>query len=284
MISEIDNALREFLLRELPLRKGEVEITFDQPKRQWSSQLNKPTLNIFLIDIKENLDFRGSEQLSREKTEDGSVAIRRNPVRIDLIYLITAWTREIQDEHHLLSIALLALLRAPFLPGDLVPVSLKSANLPIRIEVARGDLFGNVTDLWTTLDNELHPGLRLVIRLAVDAYKPEIIRQVQTTEWRFLQKESQQPDSFEGGTKQIEVVPSKTSFMINGRVLSQKFSPSVLKLILKETGQEVVVNPQGEYQLSGLKEGDYTLDVLAADRVLKEQKIHVPSSDYDLSV
>jgi hypothetical protein len=284
MISEIDLALRELLLRELPLRKGEVDIAFDQPNHQWSSKINKPTLNIFLVDIRENVEFRGSEQLSREKNEDGTVTIRRNPVRVDLVYLITGWTREIQDEHHLLSIAMLALLRTPFLPADLAPDSLKTASLPIRIEVGQSDTNINLTDLWNTLDNELHAGLRLTITLAVDPYKPEIIKQVQTTEWRFLQNPQPEQVLPEEGSKPLEVAISKTYFMINGKVLSQKYSPSVLKLVLKETGQEVQLNAQGEFQLSGLREGEYTIDVIASDRILKEQKVHVPSSDYNIKV
>jgi len=284
MISEIDSALRELLLRELPLRKGEVDITFDQPKRQWTSQLNKPTLNIFLVDIKENVEFRGSEQLSREKNDDGTVTVRRNPVRINLVYVITGWTREIQDEHHLLSIAMLTLLRTPFLPADLVPESLKTASPPIRIEVGQADANINLTDLWNTLDNELHAGLRLTVTLAVDPYKPEIIKQVHTAEWRFQQLAAPDQAQPEGRTKLNAAAPSKTFFTISGKVHSQKYSPSALKLSIKETGHEVQLNPQGEYKFSGLREGDYTIDVLASDRILKEQKVHVPSSDYDIRV
>jgi hypothetical protein len=284
MISEIDTALRELLLRDLPLRKGEVDIVFDQPKRQWSSQLNKPTLDLYLVDIKENIELRGSEQLYREKNEDGTVTLRRNPVRLDLIYLVTGWTREIQDEHHLLSIALVALLRTPILPAELTPDSLKTASLPVRIEVGQPNTLNNLTELWTTLDNELRPGLRLTVTLAVDPYKPEILRQVQTAEWRFLQRSAPDRADLAKTAPVIEAAPSKTYFTVAGRVLSQKYSPGVLKLVIKETGQEAPVNPQGEYQLSGLREGDYVVDVVAPDRILKEQKFHVPSSDYDIRV
>ncbi len=284
MISEIDTAIRNLLLRELPLRKGEIDIVFDQPKRQWSSQVNKPTLNLFLLDIKENVEFRGSEQLMREKNDDGTITVRRNPVRIDLIYLITGWTREIQDEHHLLSVALLVLLRNPFLPVDLTPEGLKSASLPVRIEVARADAAMNLTDLWSTLDNELHAGLRLTVTMAVDPYKPEIIKQVQETEWRFVQHSRlDNPDVLLDETPDV-VALSKVYYSVSGKIGSQKFSPSALKLVVKETGQQAKINAQGEYLLHGLCEGDYAIEVIASDRILKVQKIHVPSSDYDIQV
>jgi hypothetical protein len=284
MISEIDTALRNLLLRDLPLRKGEIEVAFDQPKRQWSSQVNKPTLNLFLIDIKENVEFRGSEQLSREKNDDGTITVRRNPVRIDLIYLITGWTREIQDEHHLLSIAMIALLRNPFLPADLTPESLKTPTLPVRIEVARADAMLNLTDLWSTLDNELHAGLRLTVTLAIDPYKPEIVKQVQETEWRFVQHSRlDNPEATVDGTPDV-VALSKTYYSLSGKIISQKYSPTSLKLVVKENGQQAKINSQGEYLLHGLCEGDYAIEVIASDRILKVQKIHVPSSDYDIQV
>jgi hypothetical protein len=285
MISEIDTALRNLLLRELPLRKGEIDIVFDQPKRQWSSQVNKPTLNLFLLDIKENVEFRGSEQLMREKNDDGTITVRRNPVRIDLIYLITGWTREIQDEHHLLSVALLVLLRNPFLPVDLTPEGLKSASLPVRIEVARVDAVLNLTDLWSTLDNELHAGLRLTVTLAIDPYKPEVIKQVQETQWRFVQHSRlDNPEEAAIDEPPDVVALSRVYYSVSGKIVSQKYSPGVIKLVVKENGQQAKINAQGEYLLHGLYEGDYAIDVIASDRILKVQKIHVPSSDYDIQV
>lgn len=35
MIKELDEVLRQFLIKELPIKNGEVEISFDQPKREW---------------------------------------------------------------------------------------------------------------------------------------------------------------------------------------------------------------------------------------------------------
>ena len=61
MITDVDEALRELLLQEIAIKGNEVDIKFDQPKREWSSRLNKPTINLFLFDLRENLRLRGSE-------------------------------------------------------------------------------------------------------------------------------------------------------------------------------------------------------------------------------
>jgi len=45
MFHEIDGALRQLLIREIPIRNGEVDVVFDQPTREWASRLSRPTLN-----------------------------------------------------------------------------------------------------------------------------------------------------------------------------------------------------------------------------------------------
>lgn len=277
MISEVDTILRELLLREMALRKGEVEIVFDQPRREWSTRLNKPTINLYLFDVRENFELRGSEQPQITNNPDGSVSIRRNPVRIDLLYLLTGWAREAQDEHRLLSEALMALMRYPLLPEELLPEILKGQPTPIRLEVAHGNILEKITDLWTTLDNELHPGVRLMVTISIDPHRAEIVKTVSTTEMRYLQEPS--PD-VSGGQR----APSKSYFTVKGRVLSQKYSTAVLSLILVEKGQKVELRPDGSFRIGRMERGEYHLDVLANDRVLKHHKIQVPSPSYEINL
>jgi hypothetical protein len=49
VIADLDEVLRELLTREIDIKDNEVDITFDQPKREWSARLSKPTLNLFFI-------------------------------------------------------------------------------------------------------------------------------------------------------------------------------------------------------------------------------------------
>ncbi len=277
MIPDIDNVLRTILEREMKLRKGEVEIVFDQPKREWSARLNRPTINLYLFDVRENIDLRRSEQPVITNNPDGTVMIEHNPLRIDLLYLLTGWAREIQDEHRLLSEALSALLRYPFLPDDLLPESLKGQAMPIRLEVAHHTILEKITDLWTTLDNELHPGVRLMVTISIAPFRPETAKPVATTEMRYMQEP---PPDVPGGKQ----VPSKNYFTVKGRVLSQKYSTSVLRLILAETGKSIELRPDGSFRIGRLEQGEYHIDVLANDRVLKHHKIVVPSPAYEINL
>ena len=286
MIYEIDNALRELLVREMPMKKGEVDIAFEQPKRDWSARLNKPTLNFFLFDLRENVELRGSEQWEREDNPDGTVTLKRNPVRMDLQYLVTSWAREIQDEHRLLSAALTALLRLPVIPEDLLPDELKNQPAPIRLSVAQGNGLSNPSELWNTLDNDLHPGIRLTVTFSVDPYQPVTFTAVRTTEMRFFQNPD--PDVVQAAVARSQEPPtaslSRTTFLVNGQVTSKKYSASVLKLVLAETGGEVEILEDGSFKIGHLHEGEYNLDVIVNDRVLKRQKLQVPSVKYEIKI
>ncbi len=277
MIPDVDNILRTILEREMLLRKGEVEITFDQPRREWSARLNKPTINLYMFDVRENLDLRGSEQPVITNNADGTYSVQHNPLRIDLLYLLTGWAREVQDEHRLLSEALTALLRYPYFPEDLLPESLKGQPTPIRLEVAHHNILEKITDLWTTLDNELHPGVRLMVTISLAPFRPETVRPVATSEIRYLQEPSPEVP---GG----KVAPSKNYFTVKGRVLSQKYSTSVLKLVLTETGRPIELRPDGQFKVSRIEPGEYHIDVLANDRVLKHQKFQVPSPALEINL
>ncbi len=98
MINDLDETLRKLLIREIPIKNGEVEISFDQPKREWSARLNRPTLNLYLYDIRENNKLRQTQPMWEvERQANGTVTQRRKPFRVDLHYMITAWAAEPED-------------------------------------------------------------------------------------------------------------------------------------------------------------------------------------------
>src|SRR3990172_3170765 len=112
MIDDLDEALRQLLIRELPIKNGEVDIEFKQPTRQWSARISRPTLNAYLYDVRENVKLRQVQPGWEVSRGNGGGGIRRlNPVRLDCHYLITAWAAEPEDEHRLLARTLMALFR-----------------------------------------------------------------------------------------------------------------------------------------------------------------------------
>jgi hypothetical protein len=280
MLDDLDEVLRQFLVRELPIKNNEVEIKFDQPRREWSARLSRPTLNLFLHDIRENQKLRQAQPAwELEHNPNGTVTQRRKPVRVDLHYMMTAWAAEAEDEHRLLGRALMALFRFPNLPDELLPESLKQQPVAIPLMVAQYDELRNPTDVWNVLDNEMRPAIALTITLAIDPYLPTVTPLVRTRELRVgpapvpLSRQLDQriePDRF---------------WTIGGTLHSERpLDMEGVRLTLVERGREVHVQPDGRFAIGKLEAGEYTLEVLAEGQQPRRFSITVPAADYDLEV
>jgi hypothetical protein len=291
VIADLDEVLRQLLIREIDIKGNEVEIAFDTPKRDWSSRLSKPTINLYLFDIRENLRLRGSEQFHTLARPDGTSEVRRNPVRMDLRYLMTAWVKEAEDEHLLLSAALMALLRHPFIPDDLTQERLHQPQ-PVPLEVAsfppEAGPVDKHSEIWGVLSNEMRPGILVTITLSIDPYAPVIFTQVRTRETRFVQSTGQGGTQTGAAVSKVSVPArkpaSKTYWSLGGTVKSEKYGLSTLSLLLVEKKLAVELSEEGKFVLHGLPEGEYHLDIVHNAKILKRQKLVVPAPDYEILV
>jgi hypothetical protein len=288
MIAAVDEVLRQLLIREIPIKENEVDIAFDQPRREWSSRVSKPTLNLYLFDIRENLRLRGAEQYRTVQKDNGTAEVRRNPVRMDLRYLMTAWVKEAEDEHFLLGSALLGLLRNPFLPDDLLEEQDLVQNLPAPLDIATfPPELGPVdkfSELWGVLDNEMRPGILLTATISMDPYKPMVFSQVRTSERRFVQSTRSGPTKSSGRISIPAKSPSKTYWTVAGTIRSDKYDPAILSMILVEKNYPIEIAEGGRFTIQGVGEGEYHIDILYNSKVLKRQTIQVPSSLYEIQV
>lgn len=167
MLDDLDKTL-EAVLRKRGNIGEDIEIAFEQPNREWASRLSRPTLNIFAFDMRENQKLRISE---REVTRNGvSARITMPSRRIDVAYLVTAWTRKIEDEHRLLWRALASAKRVTSLEPSSCEGALRYSNVDIPLLVAEisPTLSTNLVDLWSVLDNQLHLGFTIIATVEVD--------------------------------------------------------------------------------------------------------------------
>lgn len=170
MLDDLDRSLRTLLVRELPRVAEKIEpdgfdIRFDVPNREFNSRLAKPTLCLYLYNIQENHDLRGwNWKISRG---NGSAETRRPPVRLDCTYMITAWSNEVEDEHRLLAGAARALFRNPVLPQEILEGGLAN-DFEITTEVAQPETFKDIVDIWSVLDNDLRPSVRVTVTVPLD--------------------------------------------------------------------------------------------------------------------
>ncbi len=173
MIHEVDESLRALLRREV-VNGSDVEVAFDAPTRGWSAKRSGPVVDLFLYDIRE--DGRQRQQgLVRERGPDGRVVRDREPIRkLQLSYLVTAWTQRPEDEHRLLSLLLDCFLRYDNLPSDVLSGSLADNNTTVSLRVGVPSAEDRpVSDLWSAIGGELRPALDVV---AVAPIQPGIPR------------------------------------------------------------------------------------------------------------
>lgn len=164
MIDRVDEALRALVERSV-LNGSGVEVAFDAPTTEWASQRTAPTVDLYLYDIREDVERR-NVAYEGVRDERGRVVERRPPPRrFALTYLITAWTQRAEDEHRLLSSMLDCFLGLEELPRDLLELSPPpELPLPVTIGVPPRDE-RSIADVWTALGGELKPSLDLVVTI-----------------------------------------------------------------------------------------------------------------------
>jgi hypothetical protein len=173
MIDDLDESLRKVIL-EYGLNGSGVELAFDAPTKEWAARRNVPTVDLYLYDIREDLDRR-DVVYRRTLDENGRVVDRRPPPRrFALSYLVTAWTKRPEDEHRLLARVLGCFLRLESLPDDMLEGALKQQGLPVPLKIALPPAEDrSISDLWTALGGELKPSLDLVLVVPFDLARVE---------------------------------------------------------------------------------------------------------------
>jgi hypothetical protein len=169
MLADLDESLRSLLQRELG-RHGfdRVEVAFDAPAKEWSSQLSTPTVNLFLYDLRESNDHR--HRMIDERRRNGAAVETRPPLILECSYAMTAWTPEVEDEHRLLSQLLTVLYSYPRLPTEVLSSRLAngSQRYPIfgRVGQARGE---GKADFWNAVGGQYKASVDYVVTMSCEA-------------------------------------------------------------------------------------------------------------------
>lgn len=268
MISELDETIRQILIREGQFDPSQIDISFDIPNREWSQGISRPTLNCYLFDIRENLHLRHQGQ-----TIDGhgTPAASRRPtnIRYDLTYLLTAWTRAVEDEHRMLWRALQVLGRLPTLPQEFLQGILQEHVAPIYASTARPDnVLKSPAEFWSALENQIKPSLSYTVVLSMDR---EAIPAGPPVSSIILQV--RQP-----GTE------SDTLFWFGGTVRGQNGEPiSGATVHVEGRGQQATTDNNGRFRLPGLAPGRYTL-VAQFDGKTERSDVEIPVLTYDITL
>jgi len=304
MIESLDETIKELLVEKVPLDSAEVDISFEVPNREWSGSISKPTINVYLHDIRENVEQRYNERITER--EGGRVTKARLGRYIDLSYLITAWTNNPEDEHRLLWLVLATMMRHPIIPTEVLQGSLQNLNYLVHTKVAQPDsILRNAADVWTALDNQLKPVLPYVVTLALE---PKIIEEASEVKGRFIRffPPADNEAARDLVTRKVEIgtatngngagvatqpAPTVASIrptrLVQGRVRDSTSlnKPVQAEIILIEQGVSVRTDALGRYRFENVIERpQYTFIVVAPGYLTARQFITASATSFDLEL
>jgi hypothetical protein len=168
MIADLDVGLRDLLIAQLR-RHGfdDIDVVFETPTSEWSSQLTRPTVNLFLCDLRKSAQ---PGQSGPDGGRDNGRAHERPPsMRVDCIFAVTTWSKAVADEHRLLSQVLGVLYAFPILDGHLGP-RFDDGSQRFSILASVGEQRPEQrADFWRSVGGVYKPALDYVVTLAVES-------------------------------------------------------------------------------------------------------------------
>jgi Pvc16 N-terminal domain/Carboxypeptidase regulatory-like domain len=270
-LADLDEALRTLLRRELEHHGFEgVEIAFDAPASDWSAKLTSPTVNLFLYDLRENV--AQSEATPRDVRVNGAAMSAPPPMRLEVTYAVTAWTKAVEDEHRLLSQVLAILFSHTSLPADLLAGRLASASQLRAIETEVGRPKEEKADFWTSIGGRYKASIDYAIRIEVESglmftRGPEVRSQTMRLELDGVRRTMEELQRFGGVVRDSSGEPVADAWVV-----------------LPDLGKMTSSDREGRFLFDGLRPGDHKVEARTATGEEASGVAKVPGGGVDLEL
>ncbi|HEX8853781.1 MAG TPA: Pvc16 family protein [Pyrinomonadaceae bacterium] len=263
---------------------AEAQVAFERPSEQFNP--SQTTINLFLFDIRENMELRSNEPVIERK--NGSAVIRRALKRIDCSYLVTAWAagstgpKLVLEEHELLGQALQVFMSHPTIPQSFLQGSLKEQDLalPLRVGGTNKGEVKDPADFWSALGNKLRPSLVVTVTVELQPFEAQVVPLASTQKLRLGLSN---PETASGVAKKT----AEDFFRIGGLVTNAQGKPVAGAIVSNaKTGLSATTDDAGRYALGMMPGGTYSLKVKAAKQS-ESFKIVIPApagKTYDLQL
>ena len=158
MLELVDESLESFLRASVPLSATDVDVAFEAPDREWSAKLTRPTVNMFLWDIRRSATR--SRSGTRTVERPSGLVHRSSPPVLELRYVITAWAADHGDERALLAGVIRAILANGAVPREFLPPEYDDFEAP-TLTMSRGG--EEHMDVIKLLEGQLKPGVNMML-------------------------------------------------------------------------------------------------------------------------
>ncbi len=277
MLSGFDNTLKNLLVRRIPLDPDEVEVSFECPKREWAAKVLKPTVNLYLHDMRENVELRKTSWSTERGLNGGLSGHRRPPVYIDLSYTVTTWARNVADEHQLLWRVMTALMREPEIGEDVLQGALKAAGPPVKTLTAQADgILRNPGDFWGALDNDLKPVITYTATLAADL---DVVREAPLVLTSIINI----GDTGNGRRQRALIEVGGTVRQKPAKKGAAREPIAAAVLTFPQLGLAAQSDREGRYRVGSMPEGTHRVQIVNGSAVA-ERELQVPAPSYDVEV
>lgn len=190
MIEDLDASIKALLEYELADIHPGLSISFESPDNNFpSGVVTTPAVDLFLYDIRENLELRHNERFFRQAGPGAATTLTREPVLVECTYLITAWSDATEtaarDEQVIISDVIRALYRYVSIP-DTLPDKTDPNGAPVQI--LQGSLVGadplpraftiqtghmqNPSEFWSAMGGKPKPQCNYQVTFAMDVFAP----------------------------------------------------------------------------------------------------------------
>jgi hypothetical protein len=274
MLHEVTESLEAFLKQPglaPPLR--DAAIRFDRPTDPYA--LDQTTVNLFLYEVRENLELRSNESVMRRV--GGQTLVEPPPYRANCMYLVTAWpvggTDQPKQEHQLLGQVLQLIAGAPVIPQAFLTPNLQLQEPPLPMLVVQPDGVRNPAEFWAAIGNRIKASLLVSVTVSLKAFDTATYPSVISSEIRLKSRAGAVLDS---------------PFLRIGGVVRDAASAPVVNagVRLVERGRSTLTDAEGKFSLSAIPAGSFTLRVTAG-AVTQDRAIVVPApalGGYDVTL
>ena len=269
MLNAVHAAVAKLIFERGLIDPNEVDVRFDAPSKEWIDSLTRPTVSLFLFELQENTEKR--EGAPQPATIKGGVAERRMPPRrIDLRYMVSVLTADVEDEHELLWRVLFTLLKHREYPVDVLPDTLRTVTPPVMARLATQEESRSMLDIWGALGSEPRPALCYIVTAPMDLAFTVDAPLVLSRTARY---------------RQVGAPTGEVRTHIGGMVRDRSGRP-LAGLTVRPAGSGVgaVTTAEGKYVLYGLRGDAVTLNVLRDGKIARAVEFPVQNGSFDIEL